>query len=196
VQGGLTLLGVVAIAIAASSMAGEYANGTLRNLLVREPRRARLLWGRSVAVCLFVAMGAVLGVVSGATTSVLVASARGLDVAPWLSSGGLVALAEGAGGTALALVGYALIGIVLGMLLRSPVPAVGVGVAYALPFETILYGAAPGVARWLPGQLLGAIAEGGTAEVSLAAALVLGGLYAAVAMGATLAAFARRDVTT
>src|SRR5438067_7126453 len=40
---GSTLLGVVALAIFAMSFASEYSHGTLRNVVVRAPRRLRLL---------------------------------------------------------------------------------------------------------------------------------------------------------
>jgi ABC-type transport system involved in multi-copper enzyme maturation permease subunit len=40
-----TLLGVIALAVFAASFAGEYTNGTLRNLLLNEPRRVLLIAG-------------------------------------------------------------------------------------------------------------------------------------------------------
>ena len=48
-----TLFGVVALALFAGATATEYSQGTLRNLLVREPRRVRLLSGKFLALALF-----------------------------------------------------------------------------------------------------------------------------------------------
>ena len=53
------LLGIVAFGIAASQIASEYSLGTLRQLLVRQPRRAVLLAGKFLAVLTFM-LGAVV----------------------------------------------------------------------------------------------------------------------------------------
>jgi ABC-type transport system involved in multi-copper enzyme maturation permease subunit len=47
------LLAVVAFGIAATQIASEYSLGTLRQLLVRQPRRAVLLAGKLLAVLTF-----------------------------------------------------------------------------------------------------------------------------------------------
>ena len=48
-----TLLGIAALSIFASQTAQEYSHGTLRNLLVREPRRMVLLGGKALSMLLF-----------------------------------------------------------------------------------------------------------------------------------------------
>ena len=50
------LLGVVAFGIAASQVASEYSLGTLRQLLVRQPRRAVLLVGKMLGVITFLVL--------------------------------------------------------------------------------------------------------------------------------------------
>ncbi len=53
------LLGIVAFGIAATQIASEYSLGTLRQLLVRQPRRPILLAGKFLAVLTFM-LGAVV----------------------------------------------------------------------------------------------------------------------------------------
>src|ERR1019366_4636216 len=47
------LLGAVSFAIAAFQFGGEFAHGTLRTLLVRQPRRSMLMTGKCLAVLTF-----------------------------------------------------------------------------------------------------------------------------------------------
>ena len=55
-----TLIGIVALCLFAGAFASEYSQGTLRNLLVREPRRAQLLCGKFLALALFIGLAVVL----------------------------------------------------------------------------------------------------------------------------------------
>jgi hypothetical protein len=52
-----------------------------------------------------------------------------------------------------------------------------------------------GSEHWLPGQLLTAVAQGGSDHVRYATALLGGGIYLALFAVAGAVAFARRDVT-
>ena len=70
----------------------------------------------------------------------------------------------------------------------------GSAVAYVLPVEAIVVGVIwSNGDRWLPGQLLSALAHGGTSSTSYSRALLLVALYAVVVAAATLVLFARRD---
>jgi hypothetical protein len=128
-----TLLGVVALVIFAVAVAAEYSQGTLRNLLVRQPRRLRLLTGKLLAIAGLVTIAVAVSVGAAAGIAFPLAAGRGLDTGAWTTATGLQALASGAGDLVLATLGWGLLGAVLGIVLRSPALAVGVGVAYALP---------------------------------------------------------------
>ena len=68
------------------------------------------------------------------------------------------------------------------------------GIAYALPGEAIIQGALwTDGNRWLPGQLLSAVAHGGTDATTYARALLLVVIYALLAGVGTLILFQRRD---
>ena len=78
---------------------------------------------------------------------------------------------------------------------RSPVrpaPAAVVGFVYLLPFEGIFSAVVKGSERWLPGQVLSAVSEGGTGSVTFSHALAMATAYTVIAAAAL---FAQRDVT-
>ncbi len=190
-----TLLGVLALSIAAGTMAGDHANGTLRNLLIRQPRRLRLLAGSWAALVSFAVAAVLLSAVVSGVVAVAMSGREGIDASVWFTADGWTASAKALAETAGAVAGYATLGAALGVLLRAPVTAVAVGVAWLLPLENILANTVDGSARWLPGQLLAAVARGGTTSVALGTAVATLVAYVGVAALASSTAFARRDVT-
>ena len=143
-------------------------------------------------------------------TALIVAPGQDIATAAWFTSDGWAALGSGLGNLLLATLGWGLIGALLALLLRSPAAAVGVGLAYALPFELLVTSAWDAGVRWLPGQLLGTLASGGAATATYGRAALLLAIYAAFAVAAGIALvvylavvviaattlFARRDVAT
>jgi ABC-2 type transport system permease protein len=192
---GVTVFGVIALCVAVATFAGEYTSGTLRNLLIRAPNRLRLLTGTWAAVVSFT-LGAVLlsAVVAGAF-AVTLAGSQQIATGAWFTAAGLADSARTLGQVALAAVGYATLGSAIGVLVRTSVPAIAFSVAWLLPIEGILSASVDGSDRWLPGQLLAAVASNGTATITLTAALVTVTGYLLVAMGAAGTSFVRRDVT-
>jgi len=193
--GGATLLGVIALAVAAAAIAGEYSTGTLRTLLIRRPQRLRLLTGMWAAVATFAVGAALVAAVASAATALLLAGGQGVDTTAWFTADGWTTSLRSVGEVALATAGYATLGSALGVLMRAPVAAVALSIAWLLPIEGILSGTVDGSARWLPGQLLAAVASNGTAGVALGTALITATGYLVVAAVAAGASFARRDVT-
>ena len=72
--------------------------------------------------------------------------------------------------------------------------AIAGGLVYALVVENLLNATISGSNRWLPGQLIDAIARGGTSTVSYTSALLLVGAYLVVALGVAGTLFRKRDV--
>ena len=189
------LIGVVALCVAASQMAGEYTQGTLRNLLIRRPQRLQLLGGTWAALVTFMAGAVAVAAIASAVTALTAAQAKGIDTSAWFSGDGRISALQTLGEIAVAIAGYTTLGAALGSILRAPVVAVAVAIGWLLPIEQILGSVIDGSDRWLPGSLLTTIASGGTATVALGAALVTTATYLAVAMGAAGVLFKRRDVT-
>jgi hypothetical protein len=123
------------------------------------------------------------------------AHARGIPTNAWTSGVGMGDLGIALGDLAISTCGFAIVGMVLGVLLRSSVIAIGAGLALLLPIETILTNAVPETARWLPGQLLEAIAQGGTTTAPFGAALLTVSGYLVGLVAIMMLVFIRRDVT-
>ncbi len=190
-----TLLGVIALAVAGAQLASEYSVGTLRNLLIRQPRRPILLAGKYMAVLSFMIGAVIVACVFGGVTAFVMAHVRGIPTAAWTTSAGLRQIGQALGDVALSVCGFATLGIVFGIVFRSPVAAVAIAVVYLLPFEGILSATVSGSDRWLPGQLLDAVAQGGTSTVGFAAAVVTALVYLVALGGLGLVLFTVRDVT-
>jgi ABC-2 type transport system permease protein len=190
-----TVLGVIAFAVAAAQTAGEYSYGTLRNLLVRQPHRLTLLAGKYVALLAFLVGAVVVAAAAGSGTAAVMAHLRGVDMKTWTSLAGFRSYETALGDIVLAVVGYATLGLALGAVLRSSVAAISIGVAYLLPVEMLIANFARGADAWLPGQLLTAVDQDGTAAVGFEAALLKVALLLAVLVAGSAVVFVRRDVT-
>jgi ABC-2 type transport system permease protein len=189
------LVGIVALCLFAGAVATEYSQGTLRNLLVREPRRVRLLSGKFLALAAFILLAVALAIVVAAVLAFVLAPGKGIDTSAWTSSTGVSDFFAAFFHVYLACVGYGLFGTALAVIFRSPAVAIALGVAWVLPIEAIIVGVIwSNGDRWLPGQLLSALAHGGTSDASYSHALVILGLYAALTAAGTLLLFERRDV--
>jgi ABC-2 type transport system permease protein len=189
------LLGVVAFGIAASQIASEYSLGTLRQLLVRQPRRAILLTGKFLAVLTFMLGAVVFASLIATVAAFVMAHARHVPTAAWVSSTGITDLTRALGDLLLATVGFTVLGLVIGLLFRSSVTAIIIGFAYLLPIEAVIIRIAPHTAAWLPGQALQAIAAGGLSGTGFAHSLVLSTIYVAIAGAIATVVFMRKDVT-
>ncbi len=118
-----------------------------------------------------------------------------IPTAPWFTSSGLGSLSTGLGNIAIAVTGYVTLGMFLAVLLRAPVLTIVVGIAFILIVEQILAGIVTEAARWLPGQALSAVAQGGTSAVGYGAALGVSAIYVLFALCTGTIVFCRRDVS-
>lgn len=190
------LLGAVALAIAAFQFGAEFSHGTLRNLLLRQPRRVLLLLGKALAVLSFLLAGLVIAAALGAALAVVLAHVRAVPTESWVTPLGLKDFADALGDLSISVCGFAIIGMILGVLLASSVIAMAVGLILLLPVGSIISAAAPQSARWLPGQMMNAIAGGGTPTTHFGPAVITLACYLVVGAVLALAVFARRDVTS
>jgi ABC-2 type transport system permease protein len=167
-----TLLGVIVFGVAASALASEYALAL------------------TLATTAAVALACIVAVAAGT----LAATPAGHPTDAWWSTAGISDLAATIADLILAASGWTLFGALLAEAFRSPVTATAVGIAYALPFETILTNVSTDLGRWLPGQLLTTLAEGGSSTTSSTAALLTLIAYAIPCSGLALWSFQRQDV--
>jgi ABC-type transport system involved in multi-copper enzyme maturation permease subunit len=193
-QRGSDFLGIFALGVLAVATAQEYSNGTLRSLLVREPRRLRLLAGKTLANLVYICGSVVVGGLIALVVALAVAPSKGIVTSAWLGAG-LGSTVSVIGNLALAAAGFGVFGALLALVVRNPAPAVIAGVVWILPVENLLSRAWPNVGHWLPGQQLVAIVAGGNNISGYTWALALGLSLVAAAAAASGALFRLRDVS-
>jgi ABC-type transport system involved in multi-copper enzyme maturation permease subunit len=170
---------------------GEYRFGTIRPTLLFTPRRSTVLAAKIIA-SLFA--GLVLAVI-GEVLAVGVGGAilHGRDVAVDLHGRDWALLTLGTvAGTAL----WGAIGVGLGMIVRNQVGAIIGILAWVFVIENLLFGLAPSVGRYVPGQAQNGLMGFNTAHLlapAASAAVLLAWTAVLCVAGAALAA--RRDVS-
>ena len=187
-------LGIIALCVFAAQTAQEYTYGTLRNLLVRQPGRMKILIGKLISMVIFaLIMISIAAIVSVAISYILAPGAK-VNTDLWLTSAGYHAIFTTFVNVTVSVTAFGIVGMVLGLLLRSPISAISLGVLWLLIVENLLIAVKNSWQSWLPGAQLDAIASGGTLDLTYKHALTVGGIY--VAVGATIASilFVRRDV--
>ncbi len=193
-------LGIIALCVFAAQTAQEYTYGTLRNLLIRQPGRLRVLAGNFIAMKLFALIMIVLSAIVSISASVILAPRANVSTELWFGADGRHALFTTFINIIISVIGFGTIGMVLGLLLRSPISAISFGVLWLLIVENLLIAVKGSLQNWMPGAQLAAIASGGqpigmSGGIEYSHALLVGGVY--VAVGAVVASllFVRRDVS-
>lgn len=199
VNGATSLIGIVALVLFASNIGGEYRQGTLRSLLAGEPRRLRLLAGKTAALASLVAAAVAVSLVAALLAALVFGGLFDIDSSRWLTGEGLMAGVRAFLNVTVACLGWGVLGGFLALVLRTSAAAIGIGVGYLLVGETLLSRAivAPVFdveSAWFPGEVLRALAVGGGPASSYLRASALAALYVAAFAGAGAALFARRDV--
>jgi len=187
-------LGIIALCVFAAQTAQEYTYGTLRNLLIRQPGRLKILLGKLISMMLFAVIMILIAAVVSIAISYFLAPGANVSTDLWFTSDGFHAIFTTFMNVTISVVAFGVVGMILGLLLRSPISAISLGVLWLLIVENLLIAVKNSLQNWLPGAQLSAIASGGLADLTYKHALTVGGTY--VAVGALVASvlFVRRDV--
>lgn len=176
-------------------LATEFSGGTYRALLLRDPHRLRVIVGKLVGILLVAAAAVAIAEVATFAFSLVVAPGQDIATSSWFTldsvGAGLRDYANVLGGVA----GWAIFGTMLAVIFRSAPLALGVGFAWAGPFENIVVDSWSTGYRVFPGQVLASLIRGGTLELGIGRAAVTAVLYAGVAAMVVLVLVSRRDVT-
>ena len=105
-------------------------------------------------------------------------------------------LANVFGNIYLATIGYGIFGMMLGLVFRSPISAISIGLAWTMIVEGIVSAVWDWTAKYLPGQLLSAIGSGGNPIIDYSTALPRGLIFLALFVGIGALLFKKRDVGT
>jgi hypothetical protein len=176
-------------------IAVEFSRGTIRTMLLRQPRRVRLLAGKLAALLSFAAVA--LAATEGVTwlAARVLAPGSGVATHGWTTLDAVGAAVTDFGAVLLWITGYAVLGAAVAVLLRSVPLALAVGIAWAGPFEHLVQNAWTPAGKVFPGLLLEAFVAGGTPVVAAGRALATVAVYVTIAALVASVVFARRDVT-
>jgi hypothetical protein len=112
----------------------------------------------------------------------------------WFTSDGWSSIIHTTINVVLAVIGFGIFGMALGIVLRSPISAISVGVLWMLIIENLLGAVKESALQWLPGSQLNTIAAGGTETISYSHAMQVGGAYVIGISIIAAVLFSRRDV--
>lgn len=188
------LLGIIALCVFAAQTAQEYSLGTLRNLLVRQPGRIRLLIGKLASMKAFAIIMTLVGAVISIGVSYVLAGSKDVSTTLWFNSDGRIEIAKTLLNVFISILGFGIIGMVLGILFRSPITSISLGVLWLLIVENIVGAVKSSTLEWLPGSQLATVAAGGTETISYTHALSLSGIYVGIALVIATFLFTKRDV--
>ncbi len=188
------LLGIIALCVFAAQSAQEYTYGTLRNLLVRQPRRLTLLMGKYAAMKSFALLLTGVNAIVSIGISIYLSDRAKVSTELWFTSEGWSAIAHTLVNVYISIVFYAIIGITLGILLRSPISAISIALVWILIIENLIGAVKPVTLDWMPGNQFATIAQGGTPLLSYSHAMILGSSYVLLALLVSSYLFTKRDV--
>ena len=188
------LLGIIILCVFAAQSAQEYTYGTLRNLLVRQPRRMTLLFGKYMAMKIFALIFMVINAVISIAISIVLSDRAKVDTSAWFSADGWSAIAHSLINVYISIVFFAVIGIALGIFLRSPISSLSIALVWLLILENLIGAVKPITLDWMPGNQFQTIAQGGTELLDYSHALSLGSAYVLLAFAVSSYLFVKRDV--
>lgn len=192
---GASFVGFLVFVTFIALVAGEFSGGTFRALVLRDPHRLRVIVGKLAGILLVAAGVVAVAEVATFAMSLAVAPANDVPTGEWFTLGSLGAAARDYVTVLAGVAGWGVFGTTLAVVFRSVPLALGVGFAWAGPFENITIDFWRAGYEWFPGQVLGSLIAGGTAELSLGRAAVTALAYTGVAAFVALRLVSRRDVT-
>lgn len=190
-----TFIGLIILSVFAVNLAREYSNGTIRLLLVSEPRRTRLLAGILLALSSFAAIAVIVAGILSIAISFAIAPGQDIPTDEWATSEGLAGAVATVGRIILTTIVWGLIGAVLVMASKSSAIAIAVGAGGLLLIPGLLGQVAEGVTDRLPNATFTAFLSGGDDTLPLGAAALLTGVYGLICLAGLFVIFYRRDIT-
>jgi ABC-type transport system involved in multi-copper enzyme maturation permease subunit len=188
------LLGTIVLCVFAAQTAQEYTYGTLRNLLVRQPRRLVLLAGKYAAMKIFALILVVINAAVSIAISLYLSDRAKVTTDLWFTSDGWSAIGHTLVNVYISVVFYAVIGITLGILLKSPISSISIALVWILILENLIGAVKPSTLKWMPGNQFSIIAQGGSETITYSHALILGTFFVFLALVISSFIFAKRDV--
>jgi ABC-type transport system involved in multi-copper enzyme maturation permease subunit len=188
-------IALVSLVLFAQNVGSEYGWGTLRVTLSREPRRWRVLFGKIIAMTLFVGLAVLIAILVEIGAATMYAAIRSIDTSTWWTAEGFAEMAGAFLRVWFTATVWGTLGATLAFAFRSAAPAIGVGIGYTFVVENLLALWWTDGDKWLPGQLLRAFNGNETTRVSLLVSGLLLAGYFVVFLATSGILFQRRDVS-
>jgi ABC-2 type transport system permease protein len=191
----VSFAGTFLFVVFVGAVAIEFSRGTFRTMLLHQPRRLRLLAGKMAGLLVFAATVLAIAEMLSWLAAKLLAPSQDIATGNWTSAAALGDALADYGSLLFWLTGYAILGMTLGVLVRSVPIALAVGIAWAGPFEHLLGEAWTPAQRLFPGLLLESFVAGGTTDVSASRAALTITAYTLIAAAIAATTLVRRDIT-
>nr|WP_201468929.1 hypothetical protein [Microbacterium hydrocarbonoxydans] len=190
---GIALLAIVLFGTLAGTSDDRY--GGMVGAALASPRRGRIVVGKAMAAAV---VAVVIGVVMAVASLAALVVALAMTGTAFTASMSAVAVTLGRGVVAIA--GLALIGLAVGLLVRTQLAGIitMLSVLFAEPLITamtsLVGGGAPTWTQFLPVALAQNVIHGGSGQVSAGVALIAFAALCAAALAAASVALSRRDL--
>jgi ABC-type transport system involved in multi-copper enzyme maturation permease subunit len=185
-------LGILIYCIFASNIGQEYAHGTLKNLLVRQPNRIKLMLGKIFALTSFSAVLVSTVTAIGIALAYSFSSKAKVNTDNWSIFG--TYFASEMLNILIAVFAYGLLGAAIAILLKSSIAAISGGLVWLLLVETLFGFLGKTINSWLPGNNFANLSQGGSKELGYRHSLAFVLCFSAVLLGFMLFIFKERDV--
>jgi undecaprenyl pyrophosphate phosphatase UppP len=154
----------------------------------------KILIGKLISMKMFAVVMVTISAILALLLSYVFAGVMDISTTAWSTNEARAAVLRGFVNVLIATIGFGIFGMILGLLFRSPISAISIGVIWNLIIEGLLTVFVTDLGRYFPGQLLTVVADGGTDEISYQYALFTS--YGFLTIGLLLVAvlFKKRDV--
>lgn len=196
VRTSISFTSVLILALFVGMSAGSFTRGTWRASLLQHPRRLTLATATFAARVAISAVVVAVLFVAGVVTAYVVAPGKGIDTGSWLDGTSLQMAGEDFLRTMAFVVGWGVLGTMIGTVTRSVPIGLGAGIVWAGPIENILGDRITAAGHWFPGLLLRYVVAPETATVTGATLVLRLLLYAVAAVLVVGVLLRRRDVTS
>lgn len=186
-----TLVALLTLVLWALALARDLQTGSIRVLLVTEPRRFVYLAGKLLALLAVTAATVLVCVGASVGVATIVANARDISTAAWQWG----PVGSGAFNLGLSVLLWGSIGAALAMTFRSSAAAIAGGAGYFLIGETLIGLVWSTAKHWLPAGSAANLVAGGSDAIPYDRSILLVLTYLAVASVTCSTVLMRRDVT-
>jgi hypothetical protein len=153
-----------------------------------------LLAGKLSAISLLIVVCALLSGLAAIGSAFALAPLKGFSTSAWASTDGLVAAGKMISRLFGAQLVFGSVGTCLAMLFKAPTPAISIGLAWTMLIEILLGTISKSVGKFLPGQLAGALVDGGNTTIGFRIALIGGAAWIVFTAGLSMQRLRRLEI--